>query len=728
MTSEEKKPVTDEPQKSSMEILSELFSTFDAEPPLIIKKEKDEETTKKHKKGKKKHKHKEKKHKKKDKKRKRDNSSSSDDSDLDVKIKKEIKIDVKTEKNGDKSPRENVESKDKTTLGKPKNKIVIKDLSTIFQPTIKEIQEKVKEKGEDGEIISDHSEEEPKEKHKKHKHKSKESSRKRRHSKSKERSKSREKRNKSDDLRHKLNDDKYKDKNKHKNHNRDRDFYKSKSYSEREKDRSRDRHKEHTSREFHRRLEDYRHKRERDEDFYKPRDRDRHRGHDDRDRERRHKERDKSSFKEDSSYIDKKKLLEIARRNAVAMMKSGSLPGALTLGPQAQEKVIAAIKSGGKTIEELTDFCKTLSKKEEMGDLSSLSEKESGSDSEIDKAFHHPFQLKDRPTSITMNIKNSVPLPIKSTQERSSELRMQFPVSSGQQHRKTVEEWVPVAPKKGSEAKTAATVDATVTTVAKVDVPPEPVVVPAPPNAPPGPQAFPTPVLEPSVDLGSIVSQRLTAMRRLQENPNDVQALTQIYKSNKEMQTWAQSKQQPGQFTGSTGAQILSQAELSSGYQAWAKKDQLQTAAPLSGGMGMHLLQKMGWKPGEGLGKEKTGTLEPLLLQVKLDKKGLVADEEQSKKKNKGKGGGGGGGGQTVKTLAGKHPVSLLGEYASKRKLGAPQYILCFECGPDHKKNFLFKVLLNGIEYKPNVASANKKDAKAAAASLCLQTIGLVIS
>lgn len=85
------------------------------------------------------------------------------------------------------------------------------------------------------------------------------------------------------------------------------------------------------------------------------------------------------------------------------MMKSGSLPGALTLGPQAQEKVIAAIKAGGKTIEELTDFCKTLSRKEEIGDLSSVSEDDSESDNE--KAFHHPFQIKDRPTSITMNIK-----------------------------------------------------------------------------------------------------------------------------------------------------------------------------------------------------------------------------------------------------------------------------------------------------------------------------------
>lgn len=104
--------------------------------------------------------------------------------------------------------------------------------------------------------------------------------------------------------------------------------------------------------------------------------------------------------------------------------------------------------------------------------------------------------------------------------------------------------------------------------------------------------------------------------------------------------------------------------------------------------MGMHLLQKMGWKPGEGLGKEKTGSLEPLLLEVKLDKRGLVANEEQQRNKiRKPKVV------PSVKNLQGKHPVSLLGEYASKKKMGAPQYILEFECGPDHKKNFLFKVI-----------------------------------
>lgn len=38
------------------------------------------------------------------------------------------------------------------------------------------------------------------------------------------------------------------------------------------------------------------------------------------------------------------------------------------------------------------------------------------------------------------------------------------------------------------------------------------------------------------------------------------------------MKTWAESKQETGQFTGSTGVKVLSAAELSSGYQAWARK------------------------------------------------------------------------------------------------------------------------------------------------------------
>lgn len=301
-------------------------------------------------------------------------------------------------------------------------------------------------------------------------------------------------------------------------------------------------------------------------------------------------------------------------------------------------------------------------------------------------------------------------LPVKTLQEKTAEqskqLRIQFPVSSGQQHRKSENEWVPVSPKK--EEPSAATVTVT---VAETRLQTEMV------N-----QVFPSTMVTEGLDIGSIVSQRLTAMRKLQENPNDVQALSEMYRAQKDMQMWAESKQQPGQFTGSTGARVLSAAELASGYQAWVKKDLLTTASPVSGGMGMALLQKMGWRPGEGLGKNKEGTLEPLQLEIKMDKKGLVSQEELGRRlalqapPN------------PTKTLVGKHPVSLLVELCSKRRWGAPQFELCFECGPDHMKNFLFKVRVNGNEYKPSVASPNKKQAKAEAATICLQALGVLPS
>jgi len=53
-----------------------------------------------------------------------------------------------------------------------------------------------------------------------------------------------------------------------------------------------------------------------------------------------------------------------------------------------------------------TDFCKSLSKSEALGELSSISSE--GEESESEKGFHHPFLLKERPSSIIMNIRVSI--------------------------------------------------------------------------------------------------------------------------------------------------------------------------------------------------------------------------------------------------------------------------------------------------------------------------------
>lgn len=54
---------------------------------------------------------------------------------------------------------------------------------------------------------------------------------------------------------------------------------------------------------------------------------------------------------------------------------------------------------------------------------------------------------------------------------------------------------------------------------------------------------------------------------------------------------------------------------------------------PVSGGIGMKLLQKMGWKPGQVIGKRGEGCAEPIALTVKIDRKGLSAGKEKVAKK-----------------------------------------------------------------------------------------------
>nr|XP_027234284.1 protein SON-like [Penaeus vannamei] len=377
-------------------------------------------------------------------------------------------------------------------------------------------------------------------------------------------------------------------------------------------------------------------------------------------------------------------------------MQNGCLP------PSVEQEQLVKIKAGGKSVEELTNFCKQLVATGNYSDVD-LSEPSisSGDDNEnSDKPFsntRHPFSVRDS-KPILMNIRNAPMLPTKTNAERladQAKLREQFPVSSGSQHRTkgeltategkllTESSWVPVSPKEKKEGED---------------------------------KVFPEPEPVQAVDISQIVSTRLSAMRKLQDNPHDIEAIKALHNVQKEMQNWALSKQEPGQFTGSTGVKVLSQEELSAGHQAWARKEQFKEAAPVRPQFGLKMLQKMGWSPGEGLGKNKEGTLEPLLLDVKMDKKGFHAQEELTPKK------------QPIplaKDLSGKHPVSALVELCSKRKWSPPEFEMVFDCGPEHKKNFLMKVMVNGQEYKPSVAASTKKLAKANAAAACLQSLGL---
>jgi len=229
-------------------------------------------------------------------------------------------------------------------------------------------------------------------------------------------------------------------------------------------------------------------------------------------------------------------------------------------------------------------------------------------------------------------------------------------------------------------------------------------------------------VAKPSKDLASIVTQRLAAMEKLKTKPNDADALSELYEAQKQLSLWAESKNKPGQFTGTTGAKILSKGELTLGVQAWAKQSQFTDAPKVSGGFGEYILRKLGWKDGEGLGKDRSGEVDPLTLDIKQDMKGLMAQEEAVRRKGK----------NNILTLTGckdlsqKHPVSALLELCTRRRWGAPNFTQAFECGPSHKKQYIFKVVVNGETYQPSIACDNKKKAKSDAATYTLQMLGLL--
>lgn len=207
----------------------------------------------------------------------------------------------------------------------------------------------------------------------------------------------------------------------------------------------------------------------------------------------------------------------------------------------------------------------------------------------------------------------------------------------------------------------------------------------------------------------------MEALKALKVNPMDLEAMKVYHDCHKKFQAWAQSKHKPGQYTGSVDFKPLTPNELSGPNPAWVRKDQFVKAAPVCEGIGMHLLRKMGWTPGEGLGKNKEGALEPLLPSIKTDKRGLVSEQEVKRCSA-----------PTHQDLGGKHPISVLTEFCIKSRWGPPEFTLVNESGPDHKKTFLFKVKVNGVEFQPTERSANKKHAKAQAAMLCLQQSGVV--
>ncbi|XP_055949381.1 protein Son-like [Argiope bruennichi] len=518
-----------------------------------------------------------------------------------------------------------------------------------------------------------------------------------------------------------------------------------------------------------------------------------------------------------SCKIDQAKIREIAEKNVLNMIQQGTLPEGFSI-ENFKKKELVSVTAGRKSVQELTDFCARLSKKENESDTDGDTNDISNLEGEND-FIHHPFKLKEQ-TMIKLNIKNAVQIPVKTHAEKFAEtakLSSQFPVSSGNQHKQKELEWIPVVPEesknvlKPNEIKSIIPIELT-TSVGKNfapkimessasatsaplpvsnDIPSIP--LPSTPNQPllppplppltPSLPPLPTPPVPPfqllssnlvtqtsevkaqctnntetqsplsypslslssnlpvptcnsvqvsctesgrsffknqpvsastsQFDFSSVFCKKFQAEQKLQGDPNNAEALKAIQDAEAAIQEWVNSCRVPGMFYGNTYVKPLPRERLGGFKDYRVKRDAFTRAAPVTEGKGMSLLKKMGWNPGEGLGKNKEGSLVPLIIDIKMDKKGLVSEGESGKNNIT----------NAVKELQGKHPVSALMELCSKRKWKPPLYTVIKDEGPPHKKQFLFKVEVNGVDYQPVMPCSNKKDAKADAAIVCLQAL-----
>jgi len=227
------------------------------------------------------------------------------------------------------------------------------------------------------------------------------------------------------------------------------------------------------------------------------------------------------------------------------------------------------------------------------------------------------------------------------------------------------------------------------------------------------------------LSISEVISQRVSAVRQLESNPNSYDAKLNLHRAQRKLDSWSKTRMIPGQFTGSTGLTAMSKSELNKGKQPWANTGTFNTTRRV-GGVGKALLEKMGWQEGQALGKSMVGALEPLHVKVKTDRKGLSSMMEMAPRPPPLMKQGPLLSRSTVKDLSCKHPVSALMEICSKRRWPAPDYTLLQDSGPDHHRNFRFKVTVNNQEYHATQPSLNKKLAKAHVSHIALQSMGLV--
>ena len=233
-----------------------------------------------------------------------------------------------------------------------------------------------------------------------------------------------------------------------------------------------------------------------------------------------------------------------------------------------------------------------------------------------------------------------------------------------------------------------------------------------------------------------VMSKLALAKSKLEANPYDPQAQVQLNAAMMEYHIYQNHKDSayesdvdaarlktgydgPGLFTGENLVEPMSKEEIDSDdIRTFARPDMFMNLKPLRENFGKSIMRKYGWKEGNPLGNTGSGSIAPIELTVKTDRKGLINDREFIKKKPEGIAKNDGPA-WICKVINTKNPICGIGEL--HQAMGIPTPI--FKLVSENNGDFKWKVHTKWGIFTPLKNTRSKKQAKSECAYQALKEI-----
>ena len=233
-----------------------------------------------------------------------------------------------------------------------------------------------------------------------------------------------------------------------------------------------------------------------------------------------------------------------------------------------------------------------------------------------------------------------------------------------------------------------------------------------------------------------VMSRMALAKAKIEANPRDPQAQSQLHAAMMEYHMYQDGRNSalqneednarrktgydgPGLFTGQALIEPMSREELDSNdIRTFARPDMFMNLKPLKENFGKSIMRKLGWREGKPLGTTGAGSLAPIEVRVKIDKRGLMNEREHMKKKPEGLAKNEGPN-WVCKIVNTKNPVSGISEMHQALGLPTPFFKLVSE----EDGCFKWNVTTNWGCFTPFKGTKSKKQAKSECAYQAIKEI-----